>query len=79
MSPEHSPAEAYLRTGIRTGRNDDVVVDAGAELDHKMQDFLESEASADTRKWPAWKSLTLIALAGIGLWALIFTGYWAIF
>ena len=51
MSSEHSPAEAYLRTGIRTGRNDDVVVDAGAELDHRMQDLLESEASADTRKW----------------------------
>lgn len=79
MSPEHSSAEAYLRTGIRTGRNDDVVVDAGAELDHEMQDLLESEASASARKWRVWKSLTLIALAGIGLWALIFTGYWAIF
>jgi hypothetical protein len=79
MSPEHSPAEASLRTGIRTGRNDDVVVDAEAELDHRMQDLLESEASAGARKWPVWKSLTLIAFAGIGLWALIFTAYRAIF
>ncbi len=74
MSPEHSPAEASLHRGIRTGRNDGIV-DAEAELDHKIQDLLESEASAGTRKWPAWKSLTLVAFAGTGLWALIFTGY----
>ncbi len=79
MSSEHSPAEASLHTGIRAGRNDDVVVDAGDELDHRMQDLLESEALADTRKWPAWKSLTLVAFAGIGLWALIFATYQALF
>ncbi len=73
MSPERSPA--FFRTGNRIGRNDD----AGAQLDHGMQDLLESEASAGTRKWPAWKSLTLIAFAGTGLWALIFTAYQAIF
>ena len=64
---------------MRTGCNDDVIVDAGAELDHNMQDLLESEALAGTRKWPAWKSLTLIAIAGIGLWALIFYTYQAFF
>ncbi len=79
MSSEHSPAEASLHTGIRTGRNDEVVVDAGAELDHGMQDLLESEALAGTRKWPAWKSLTLIAFAGTGLWVLIFIGYLVFF
>ncbi len=75
MSPERSPAEAFLRTGNRIGRNDDV----GAQLDHRMQDLLESEASAGTRKWPVKKSLTLVAFVSVGLWALIFTAYQAIF
>ncbi len=79
MSSEHSPAEASLHTGIRAGRSIEVVIDAGAGLDHRMQDLLESEALAGTRKWPAWKSLTLIAFAGTGLWALIFAGYLVFF
>ncbi len=75
MCSDHSPAEASLRTGMRTGRNDDIVVDAGAELDHGMQDLLESEASDGAKKWPAWKSLTLIAFVGTVFWALVFIGY----
>lgn len=79
MPLENSPAETSLHTGIRAGSNDNVTVDAGADLNHRMLDLLESEASAGTRKWPAWKSLTLISCAGIGLWALIFTLYQAFF
>lgn len=78
MAPEHSAADSSLRTESRTARSDDKAVDARSDLNHSMQDELESEASARTKKWSVWKSLTLIAFAGIALWALIILTYQAL-
>ena len=78
MAPEHSAADSSLRTESRTTRGDDTAVEARRDLNHGLQDRLESEASARTKKWSVWKSLTLIAFASIALWALIILTYQAL-
>jgi hypothetical protein len=79
ISLKDTRAKAHVRKRTRTGRNNEVVVNAGAEFDHQWQDLLESDASATAKKWSVAKGLTFIIFAGIGLWALIFAAYRSIF